>query len=480
MDVELVWRGIRAANPWWDTRQVPGGWTRSFRRPAFAALLTAIQASERGRGVVVLGPRRVGKTVLLHQITEQLLADGADPRCLVHLALDDVGLRGADLGQLLDLVDQRVPVAGRVRTLLLDEVQHTPQWSGWLKRVADRRDPYVFLATGSSATALRHGTQDAGIGRWKEFVLYPWSFWEHVQYRNRERKLPEPFAAIDRIRLGQAGDPLMDSLAALAGLATEDHHALDEELVDYFVRGGFPEVLDEDDRREAQRHLRQDILDRALGRDIADTDSVDHRVLERMFLRVCEHPGQLWHATNVANDLDISRPTVARYLELLERAFLLFSWPNLGSPVKGQPKVYLVAPSLRAALFNLDHDAVRGSDEWGRLAENVVIASLNASASVRAGFWRSGADECDGVLMGAHHPPLLAEVKAGGGTKAARGLLRAASALDISHGFGFVLTRQRPERIEGYPNSPIFVTRASVATWLYAQGSPLGAPFRVG
>jgi hypothetical protein len=181
---DLVWRGVQAANPWWTSRQVPVERAPLFRRHAFPDIYHSVRRADPGRGVVVLGPRRVGKSVVLHQTAQQLLADGVDPDDLCFLALDDVALRGQDLGELLDLVELRRPLAsGRVRYLLLDEVQHSPTWAGWLKRVADRRDPIVFLATGSSATALRHGGLDAGLGRWREMTLFPWSLREHVHLR---------------------------------------------------------------------------------------------------------------------------------------------------------------------------------------------------------------------------------------------------------------------------------------------------------
>ena len=139
---DLVWRGVEDANPWWKTGAVPPERTSPFRRHAFETIYAAVKASERGRGVLVLGPRRIGKTIIMHQLAEQLMVDGVTADEICALTLDDVALRNVDLGQLLELVQQRKPLpAGAVRMLLLDEVQHSPDWSGWLKRVADRREP---------------------------------------------------------------------------------------------------------------------------------------------------------------------------------------------------------------------------------------------------------------------------------------------------------------------------------------------------
>lgn len=467
---EHIWRGIREANPWWAAGAVPSERSRSFRRDVFDAVDRAFAEVDRGRGVVLLGPRRVGKSVLLHQLVASLLARGVPTTHIVLLSLDDVALRGVDLGRLLDLVTTRLPAPGAERWLLLDEVQHSPEWAGWLKRIADRRDPWRFVATGSSATALRHGGQDAGLGRWREMTLYPWSFREHVRFRGA--------GALAALQEAGAAHGEAFSEVPIAW-APEVASELDEALVDYLVLGGFPEVLERGDRREAQRHLRQDILDRALGRDVVDLESVDTRALERLFLRVCMHPGGLWNTTEVANELRISRPTVARYLDILVRAFLAFEFRNLASPIKGQPKVYLVAPSLRSALLLVDHEAMRAPTAWGPAVENLVAVTLHAARDLPAeiGFWRHGQDEVDGVLR-APGDTLLLEVKTGQVRGAARGLTRAAQGLglDPARARAQVLVRDPsacgPREIPGFGRA----STVHVAQWLWSWQPAAGGP----
>jgi predicted AAA+ superfamily ATPase len=369
-----------------------------------------------------------------------------------------------------------------------------------LKRIADRRDPYVFLATGSSATALRRGGQDAGLGRWREMTLFPWSFREHVQLRN----LPTwSFSHFDRTseivrrdstRRVREGRPMsrtaskeLRQVIDELGLPPRDEAArLDGALIDYFVRGGFPEIATEVDPREARRKLRQDILDRALGRDITDVANVDRRLLERLFVRICLNPGGLWNEVEAGRDLQVSRPTIARYVQILEEAFLVFRLPNLASPVKGQPKIYLVAPSMRQALLSLDENDVRRPDDWGRVAENAVAAAAVGTSpdAEQIGFWRKG-DECDVVLLG--EPSDLIEVKRSG-ERAIRGIDRAAVALGVGgpnarakrKGIGFILCRDEPTQLpeQTTPESGMHVIKQSVAAWLYSRDAHAGGTLR--
>ncbi len=476
VDADLVWRAIEQANPWWVTGVVPRTRARQFRRHAQSTVLKVLKNAEPGRGVVVLGPRRVGKTVLLHQIAEDLLATGDDPRAVLLLSLDDVALRGADIGDVLDVLALRAPATGqRTKYLLLDEVQHSPDWSGWLKRIADRRDPYVFLATGSSATALIRGGQDAGLGRWREMQLLPWSFREHVGLRGWRTWT---FDRYDEIDLAER-DGRQSRLELRFPRPDAEDATLEEYLLDYLARGGFPEVAETEDVVEAQRHLRQDILDRALGRDVLDSVGVDSPALERMFLRITHSPGGLWNQSNVGNDLAISRPTVQKYLSILERAFLVFSLPNLASPIKGLPKVYLVAPSLRAALFNLTARDVREPNEWGRLVENLVATSVwSARPDARQlGFWREDRSECDFVVLGG--TASFVEVKRGGGKTAGYGIRRAAAGLR-SPGVGWIVVRSgaiaRVPPTGGEGEVEVFSVCA--AEWLYAHRGADGGTLR--
>lgn len=470
---ELVWRGIIDSNPWWSTGKVPVQRTAPFRRHAFDAVYKALRSSERGRGLVVLGPRRVGKSVLVHQVIEKLLGEGVSPQEICFLALDDVALRNQDLGELLTLLEARQPIGpDRLRLLLLDEVQHSKDWSGWLKRLADRRDPYAFLATGSSASALAQGGQDKGFGRWMEMSLFPWSFREHVELRGIATWHTELF---DRLWKGEG--TLEAVVQRLGPPGPGDAEALDAALTDYFLRGGFPEAALSDDLSEVRRRLRQDILDRALGRDITDVADVDGRLLERLFLRICMAPGGAWNEAGVARDLQVSRPTVSRYLDLLERAFLVFRLPNLASPVKGQPKVYLVAPSLRQALLALDEGTVGRPDEWGRLVENAVAATVVGTRPTarQVGFWRKGPYECDVVVVETDKAEYI-EVKRSG-KKAVGGILRAATDLAVK-GKGWILERNwNLERLRAA--DAMEISRIPASLWLYLQVANAGGTLRI-
>ena len=293
------------------------------------------------------------------------------------------------------------------------------------------------------------------------------SFREHAQLRP---PAGGPLERVDELVADPARSPDWP-------LAIPDGEAarLEAALIDYLLRGGFPEAALAPDLVEARRRLRQDILDRALGRDIVDAVAAEPRVLERMFLRICLNPGGLWNSSEVARDLGVSRPLVSRYLDILERAFLVFRLPNLASPVKGQPKVYLVAPSLRQALLGMDERHLQTPEEWGRMAENAMATALIGTRpdATAIGFWRRGNAECDGVVLDPAAGAEYVEVKRGR-KRATRGIERAREALR-AEGPAWVLSRTGRAEVL----APGTTLRVPLAAWLYQQDAAAGGTLRV-
>jgi predicted AAA+ superfamily ATPase len=181
------------------------------------------------------------------------------------------------------------------------------------------------------------------------------------------------------------------------------------------------------------------------------------------------HPGGLWNEAEMSREFAITRPTVSKYLAILEQAFLVFRLPNLANAVRGQPKVYLVAPALRQALLGLDDERVREPQEWGLLAENVVASTAMSmrEAGSNIGFWRTPRAECDVVVLrNAGHSELI-EIKRSG-QKALLGIHEAARDLD-AHGNGWVLGRDWKHDVLSAQDPPGLVLRTPLSLWLYTQ-----------
>ncbi len=159
----------------------------------------------------------------------------------------------------------------------------------------------------------------------------------------------------------------------------------------------------------------------------------------------------------------------------------MFRFRNLASPIKGRPKVFLVAPSLRQALLNMDESRVREPDEWGRLVENAATATIMATSGseYKVGFWAKRQKECDVVRIPPTGPAEFLEVKRSG-KKAVRGIRAAAEDLDRG-GQAYVLARRDDPAVlwTGHTH-PGAIVRLPVAGWLYSQVAADGGTLRLG
>lgn len=170
---------LRGTNPWWAGS--PGPAVPTFRRWCFRHLLGLLDGGL-APGILLRGPRRVGKTILVRQMIDTLLARGVAPSRILYVPFDDLeGLRRrADpildvarwvethvLGRPFNAAAQ----AGAPAYLFLDEVQNVANWSPQVKHLLDNHTLRAVL-TGSSALRIEAG-RDSLAGRVTTVELGP-------------------------------------------------------------------------------------------------------------------------------------------------------------------------------------------------------------------------------------------------------------------------------------------------------------------
>lgn len=193
-----VQRRLAMDNPWWraghgvDAEE--DAWPRREYFPQFQAL--AMEAGLR-RAVVLIGPRRVGKTVMLKHLVGELLKQGVAGTQILFLSLDTPLYSGRSLESLVQLFadlhrhalqPERARQAGQAGPLwvLFDEVQYLKDWEVHLKSLVDSYPGIRFVASGSAAAALRMKSRESGAGRFTEFVLPPLTFAEYLNFAGVE------------------------------------------------------------------------------------------------------------------------------------------------------------------------------------------------------------------------------------------------------------------------------------------------------
>lgn len=280
----------------------------------------------KGKVIIVIGPRQVGKTTLINELLKSenfLFLDGDDPT----------------IRELLNSpnTEQLRSILGGYSLVFIDEAQRIKDIGITLKLIHDRFKDVQLMVSGSSSFELSGLTQEPLTGRKWTFFLYPisWEEWEkQVGYVRAEQSLEE--------RL---------------------------------VFGMYPEILTNvPDQKElllelSESYLYKDIFSLGL---IKKPDAI-HRLLQALAYQV----GNEVSFNELSNLLKIDVKTVISYIELLEQAFVVFRLGtfsrNLRNEIKTNKKIYFYDNGVRNALIN-NFQPVSLRNDIGALWENFLIS----------------------------------------------------------------------------------------------------------
>lgn len=369
-------------NPWWETGEIDEerrGWPHRAYFQGFARL---VQQTAVNRAVVLMGPRRVGKTVMLTQAIQKLIDDEIDPKRICYVSVDTPTYTGVPLERLLRWF---MEIHGHDRSdrlfVFFDEIQYHPDWERHLKSLVDSFPAMRFIASGSAAAVLKMKSIESGAGRFTDFLLPPLNFTEFLRFMELESVLIDD--TNHRI----------------------DIDGLNRAFMDYINFGAFPEaVLKEDVRVAMSRFVANDIIDKVLLRDLPSLYGIaDTQELKRFFTVLAYNTGLEVSLEDLAQASGVAKNTLKKYLDYLEAAFLIHRLHRVDQSARRLKritrfKVYLTNPCFRAALFGpIESD----SEAMGPLAETAFVSQI--APSILSGVlhyarWSSG--EVDFVALG--------------------------------------------------------------------------------
>lgn len=302
--------------------------------------------------MLLFGARRVGKTFLLRQIVA-----GFSGKSLV--------LNGEDADSVAMLEPVSIAnyrhVFQDVKLLAIDEAQHIPDIGKKLKLIVDEVPDIRVIASGSSSFDLKNQSGEPLVGRSTQFMLLPFSQQE----------------------ISTVESPI------------ETKRNLEIRL----LYGSYPEVVALESFEQKKEYL-SDIVESYLLKDILAVDGIKNSAKIRDLLRLVAYQmGDEVSYDELGKQLGISKNTVERYLDLLQKVFVLYRLggfsKNLRKEVSKSSKWYFADNGVRNAVIrNFEPLSLRTDADRGALWENYIITErLKRNQNERLGldfyFWRT-------------------------------------------------------------------------------------------
>ena len=241
---------IERDNPWWANNHQSIPEATYQRRVYFQPFKSLALNFDIKRAAILLGPRRVGKTVIIKQLIHDAIQEGLNSRAILYASIDAPIYSGISLEKFLEFM-QKVENDNR-RLVIFDEIQYLKDWEIHLKDLVDSYPNTKFVASGSAAEALKLKSKESGAGRFSDFMLPPLTFYEFLKFINEDENLISVTEVNKRKQY-----------------AAKDINALNQRFVEYLNFGGYPEaVLNPEIRKNAEQFIRNDIIDKVLLKDL--------------------------------------------------------------------------------------------------------------------------------------------------------------------------------------------------------------------
>jgi uncharacterized protein len=379
---------IAQFNPWWRKEKIPD--LPTWKRGAFSELMQWIEKPPAHRAILLSGARQVGKTTLLLQAIQTLLDSGVQAGNILYATFDHPVCKLAGLDAVIEAWRELEPKNNEPEYLFLDEAQFIKDIRTWIKHRVDFSKSQRIVFTGS-ATPLIQAGQESGVGRWHNIQITTLSFYEYL--------------AIKKIELPQI--PNIESLQSLDNLSSAQYQNLVDccsyligHFHEYLIRGGFPQTVLIESISQAQKLLREDIIDKVLKRDMTALFGVRRILeLEQMFIFLCMHDGGMQDIQTISKELGIAKQTVQSFIDLFESTYLIYRLLPFGygkDVLRGKSKIYLTDPAISPAVLIKGKTILENPLTLSQCVETAVIGHLWShcrSNQARFSYWRSRKEE---------------------------------------------------------------------------------------
>lgn len=393
LEKQIIGR-LKVDNPWWTEGHISDYYSRMSPRLYLNIFYPLVKADDVRRATILMGPRRVGKTVMMYHTIQRLIDEGVSAQNIIYISVETPIYNKIYLEQLFILACSTIGKMPNKEQMYVfyDEIQYLKDWEVELKSLVDTYLNVKFIASGSAAAELKKRSDESGAGRFTDFSLPPLTFYEYIHLKGYANlMIPIEY---------------MWDNATTKVYNTIDINRLNELFLDYINYGGYPEVVFSDKIKENPgQFIRHDIIDKVLLRDLPSLYGIsDVQELNSLFTMIAYHSGAQFSYEKLSKESGVQKETLKKYINYLEAAFLIQVVRRTDDTAKSyqretQFKLYLTNPSLRCALFEPINEQ---NSEIGDMVETAVYAQWfpRQGVELRYANWRQGKQQGEVDIVG--------------------------------------------------------------------------------
>lgn len=314
---------------------------------------------------VISGIRRCGKSFFLKSIVQELLDNGVNKKDIIYIELDKKDYKDIKTPkQLEQLIDKHI-IDDSFKYLFIDEIQNVKEFEILINSYHEEGNISIFI-TGSNSYLLSGELVTKLTGRYIEIEMMPLSFYEYVDMKK------------------------------FLGKSINENIYL--EFEEYIRNGGFPKSLYYENYEEKIVYT-SSVINQIFEKDIKTSNRInDTALFDTIEKFVINNFGAVISVNNIYNYLKnvtktkTDRRTIKRYLDILEKAKIIYSCELFDikskSVLKGEKKYYLADLSIYYSL-NTDNRI-----NYGPVLENIMYSYLK-SKNYKLAVGYIGKLECD-------------------------------------------------------------------------------------
>lgn len=304
------------------------------------------------KAIILYGPRQVGKTTLLQQLSTEIEAD------ILWWNGDEPDIRSDLENATSTWLKEQI---GKRKFLIIDEAQRIENIGLVIKLIVDQIPGVKVIASGSSSFDLSNNINEPLTGRKWEFLMYPVSVQEMIEHHGER----------------QEGRLLRNRL----------------------VYGSYPEIINHPGE---EREYLKELAGSYLYKDILTWENIQKPAkLEKLLQALAFQVGSQVSVNELSQTIGLDNHTIERYIDVLEKAYIIFRLQpfsrNLRNEIKKSQKIYFYDNGIRNAVIN-QFSSFELRQDKGQLWENFLICERRKMThyhgkNVNRYFWRNHAQQ---------------------------------------------------------------------------------------